>query len=424
MNESAGTDPLAEIVSLEKKGDFLRAHDLAKKALEVMGVEEGDRSSATAGASLAPTIRKFNLHAVECLANAGSVGTARDHYEKAGLRDLEAYDDDVAALAARLERDAALMVSGEGRATLTRGAAERYRSVFLRTGGVQHLANAATLFRLAGDTDRSETLAREVLGILERRGAGSESEQDQQVSQHRLDDFCHAAVAAQAHLLLGDVNPARTSLQRAVRAMGGTAAARSEARVQLSRLCQEIGVDVNVVLAPIKPLSVAHYCGHMAGTPGTLGRFPPGEESRVAREVEEVLADLKVGVAYGSLAAGADLIIAELILRRGGELHVVLPFGVDEFIRVSVEPFGEGWVERFHVVLKQASSTTSVTDDEHLSEDTMFAYCSRYAVGRAVLHARAVGADAVQIAVWDGATTGMGFGTAADVAGMSRPMLK
>ena len=32
------------------------------------------------------------------------------------------------------------------------------------------------------------------------------------------------------------------------------------------------------------------------------------------------------GVAYGALAAGADIILAEALLKRGAALHVVLPF--------------------------------------------------------------------------------------------------
>ena len=48
-------------------------------------------------------------------------------------------------------------------------------------------------------------------------------------------------------------------------------------------------------------------------------------------------------VAYGSLACGADMLVAEAILARGGELHVVLPFAEEDFLKTSVHVGGPEW---------------------------------------------------------------------------------
>ena len=62
-----------------------------------------------------------------------------------------------------------------------------------------------------------------------------------------------------------------------------------------------------------------------------------------------------VGFAYGSLACGGDILWAEVLLARGCELHVVLPFALDEFVITSVADAGEVWVRRFHQCLDAAT---------------------------------------------------------------------
>ena len=46
-------------------------------------------------------------------------------------------------------------------------------------------------------------------------------------------------------------------------------------------------------------------------------------------------------VGYGQLACGADILIAEALLDRGGELHVVLPFAEEDSSSLQLP-----WAER------------------------------------------------------------------------------
>ena len=94
----------------------------------------------------------------------------------------------------------------------------------------------------------------------------------------------------------------------------------------------------------------------MTAPPGARARFPHEQQAGVAAQVRATLRSHRVGFAHGSLASGADIIIAEIVLEFGAELHVVLPFAIDEFIAISVEPAGPDWITRFRHCLGAATS--------------------------------------------------------------------
>ena len=144
----------------------------------------------------------------------------------------------------------------------------------------------------------------------------------------------------------------------------------------------------------------------------------------MAKELAETVERLGVGVGYGSLAAGADILAAEALIDRGAELHVVLPFDRDEFIRTSVAPAGSNWVHRFERLLAEADSVETAVNGEYLDDPILFDFCSQFAMGTTLMRAGYLEADAHQVAVWDGMPTGASAGTAVDIAhwrGTGRP---
>ncbi len=158
---------------------------------------------------------------------------------------------------------------------------------------------------------------------------------------------------------------------------------------------------------------MVHYCGHRIAADGQNARFPARDEvevaTRIAREVERHPARY----AYGSLAAGGDILWAEALLASGCELHVVLPFALEEFVRCSVAPSGEGWVERFHRCLDAAREVRYATDDAFLDDDVLYRYGAEYAMGLTLLRARYLDAEVRQLALWDGGA-GPGRGRGGD----------
>jgi adenylate cyclase len=146
---------------------------------------------------------------------------------------------------------------------------------------------------------------------------------------------------------------------------------------------------------------VAHYCGHRMARQGVLGAFVTSAEQAVARALVEAFDSLDVTAAFGSLASGADIMAAEAALSRSAELHVVLPFGPRRFKAEAVAPAGADWERRFDAAVRRATSV-EVLPGEVEATDQAYATGARRAMDRAVLRARMLGTDPVQVAVWDG----------------------
>ena len=381
MAERSATEWADAVRDAERRGELLTAFDLAERGL---GEHPGDRWLAH--------------RAVLALARAGSTSEAARRFAEYGLAEVDT--EDVAALRARIVKDTALAAAGDERQRAATRSAELYGDIHARTGGWYPAVNAATLWLLAGDARRARELAQAALRGLAR---GEES-------------YYAAATRAEAELVLGRPEAAREALGRAVALDDGDHGALATTRRQLRLVCGATGVEPTLLDVLAGP-SVAHFCGHrIDAAAGPDGRFPTGDEGRVAAAIAAELDREPVGYAYGALAAGADILWAEALLERGAEVHAVLPCAVDQFIRASVAIAGDGWVRRFERCRAAATRVEFATDDARIADDVLFRYGSELAMGLALLRARFLDADARQLAVWDGAHAGGAAGTAIDVA--------
>jgi adenylate cyclase len=316
----------------------------------------------------------------------------------AGTSDL-ALAEDIAALGARLEKDRALRSVGTRRSAVAAIAARRYEELYRRTGSAYPGINAATMWLIAGDRPASRRLA------LTIRTSCSEPHAD----------YWSAASAAEAALVLGDVPSAVSALDAADRLSREDFAARAVTRRQLALVCEENGQD-NGLLNALRNPTVVHYTGHRIAAPGAAGRFPAARETDVALRVEQALEEHDVGFGFGSLAAGSDILVAEALLRRGAELHVVLPFDAEEFAVSSVQGSGPSWLTRYRRCLVEASSVSYSAETAYLDDAGLFDLCARVAMGDAAMRARALDAALLQLAVWDGGPAVSPAGTAVDIA--------
>ena len=228
------------------------------------------------------------------------------------------------------------------------------------------------------------------------------------------DDFNLAADLLTAALILDE--PARAAAEVEVLQLhAGNAAAMASTRRQLKRLTAALGRGEEL-LQRLAPKPSLHFTGHMVAAIGASGRFPAESEAAVAAEIEAFLDRQPVGAGYGSLASGADILIVEALARRGIPFHVVLPFDIADFVRMSVEPAGESWKRRFEALLPKAASVSYATEGGYLGDAAVFGYCARLAMGLARLRARMEDAGSLQLAVWDGQDGNGVAGTAADIA--------
>jgi class 3 adenylate cyclase len=320
------------------------------------------------------------------------------------LKAEDAQDPEITALDARLAKEHALSALGDERSRHALTAATLYECIHARTGGTFSGINAASMWLFAGDAERAAMLARQVLASCGGERPASPEEA-----------YYIAATEAEAALLLGDLDKAETKLRLVKLLSGDDHASRAALRRHLRRICVERRLLVSV-LDILKPPSVLHYTGYPVPPQGFSGRFPQPTEQRVTDQITAYLSARNVGVGYGSLACGADIIFAERLIANRSELRVVLPAPEDAFRRAAVEPGGARWVRRFDSLLKAAASVTVASEDGGECSELLVAHGAKVAMGLALLHARSLDADLEQAAIWDGSAGDGGLSPAASVA--------
>jgi class 3 adenylate cyclase len=372
---------LGEVRDAERRGEVLTAFDLAEQGLAEH-----------------PGNIQLQYRSILALARSGSTTEAARRFEEYGLSAVA--DEDVAGLGARISKDVALSAEGGERRRLAAEAAAAYRAIHDRTGGYYPAINAATLSFIAGDQAAAAALATETLRLVSTSGDHS---------------YYALATEAEALLLLGDLQGARRALGQAILAHVGDYGALSTTRRQLRMVCVAAAIDLQV-LAVLAGPTVVHFCGHRIAADGEQGPFPAAAEADAARRVATAVKRRPAAFAYGSLASGGDILWAESLLEQGSELHVVLPFALEEFVARSVAPAGARWVDRFYRCLEQAATVSYATVDAYLDDDVLYRYCSELAMGLALLRARHLDAEALQLALWDGEQASGEAGTGIDVA--------
>lgn len=357
------------------RGNLLAAFDIAQTALAA-----GNRS---------PGLEHKRLLA---LARMGDTRRTLAEVDVMGIADRG--DEDGAALRARLLKDLAMALPPQERGAAMIEARDAYARAHALDRGYYSAINAATLGWLSGDVEDARRFAEIVLA-------------DSRVATAR--DYYAAATAAEAYLVLGRDEEAAEALDLAL-------AFPSDAAMRASTLRQFI----LLADASAEPGAARRLTDRLRAPPvlyyaGNLFRHDRAAEMRMRRDIDAALDSLGTTIAYGALAAGADIVIAEAILARGVELHVVLPFARDDFVAISVEAFGAEWRPRFQRCIEQATSICHASDAGYAGDPGQFVYGNAFAMGLACLRASHLCAEAVHLAVWDGAAA-IGEGGTAQTA--------
>lgn len=152
---------------------------------------------------------------------------------------------------------------------------------------------------------------------------------------------------------------------------------------------------MEVFVSALNPRNVAVISGHMFRGTELDEAQQEATEAVIRKRAEELFAGHNVGVVYGALACGADIILAETALAMGAEFDAVLPFATERFIEMSVRigdpPGAPGkWEKRFRAILDQGAHSLTIMDpidpiDRDL--DGYFFYGFRYAAGCALQRA-------------------------------------
>jgi hypothetical protein len=291
--------------------------------------------------------------------------------------------EDPAALVlrGRLLKEGALQLTGAERRRLLGEAAASYRRAAARDHSTYPLINAATLALLSGDAESARALGLDVIDRLD--AAPDEPETP----------YWRAATRAEALLLLDREAEARAAMAEAVALAPRAWEDHASTLRQFALILAEQGREAGWLDA-LRPPRSLHFGGHMAFS---------GERPRPAllKQIDAALERENVGFGYGALAAGADIIVAEALLAREAELHLVLPGGLEAFAAGSVAPFGESWQRRFAAVVERAEEIVPVRPFGIEPEAATVAVADEVAMGRALMNARRLASEAVQLLVLD-----------------------
>ncbi len=338
-----------------------------------------------------PVPPRASLPAIMTAARAGSVRHAMALFEGGGWA---ARIDDPAALAtrARLLKDQALRAAGPERLRLLTAAAQAYGAADTLHPQPYTRVNEASMRFLAGEHDLACAIARGLLDWMADATGFNET------------PYFIAATRAEALMLCGDHAAAAQALRDACRADPDGWSDRAATLRQFALILAGMGRD-QAWLDEFRPPCSLNFAGHLG--------VAPAQSEGLRAQIADWMAAQNIGFGYGALAAGADITIAEALLARGGELHVILPTGVETFIAQSVAPYDPAWRGRFAACLAAATSVQCVTSLSGAYEPLATQLAADVAMGGAVLNARRLQGAAGQLLVIDegAGRFGSGLGT-------------
>lgn len=312
------------------------------------------------------------------------------------LRLAELGTTDARALFARLLKDRALAQAGAGRREALRAAAEAYRVIHDDTGQLFPAVNAASLYLLACEDQEAVRLAERIAAA----------------PCPAAPDYYDLATRAEAQIILQRYDEAVASLLRARgKARSGTGARAGTAR-QIGLVLHEQGADAAVRDAVLGALSIGRavfYCGRMFEADARI-------EEAIRAEIRAFLASGPVAAAFGSLACGSDILIAEEMIAHGVPLFAYLATPPEVFFESSVRIGGPAWKARFEACLRAATEVHVVSEPFHAEEPLAHALTSRIGMGMAARHAAQNLGEPCQLAILGGAdVAGREAGTNADI---------
>jgi class 3 adenylate cyclase len=312
-------------------------------------------------------------------------------------------DEETLGLIARSHKDLWMQATNpEEQSRQLALAASGYEQAYQASGSYWAGINTATMAMLMGKEDRARELAQEVRDRCWQQ-LKSASEQDG-------DRYWLLATLGEAALILRDWSDAENWYSQATQIGQGRFGDLSSTRRNAKLLMQGLEDGKELINKWFQIPRVVVFSGHMIDQPNrsTL-RFPPHLESVVYQEIRDRVRKLDARLGYASAACGSDILFLEAILELKGEIHIVLPYSKEQFIKESVDIIpNSNWLERFHRVIDQATEVI-IASNRKLQEDAvLYDYTNRLLNGLAKMRADQLETELVPLAVWNGQPGGIG----------------
>lgn len=275
-------------------------------------------------------------------------------------------------------------------------ACDLYGQAYRSNGGIWSGIHVATLTYLLDRPEEARELAAQVAALCRDLYATH--------LEDGRDPFWLGAILAQAALLRGAREEALAYYAEVSEQSTGRLGDLAEVRQNAVEILRHEGADTGEIERLFPVPKVVVFSGHMVDFPDRrTPRFPPGLESRLGEAIQERLHRIGAGSGFATASCGSALLFHEALLDRGGETHVVLPYGEKEFLADSVNIRADGaWESRFRQVLSAARWTITASP-QRLDEGSIpFQYANLMLMGLAKIRARQLHTDLVPLVVWDG----------------------
>ena len=305
---------------------------------------------------------------------------------------------DTLSLLGRLLKERCRSAKGDARRTLALQSADAYeRAIQVHRNPFSGI-NAATMLRVAGNLERSEAIARDVLEQIDadRKTAGN------------ADDYWTLATLGEAHLLLGHLDQARSFYASAVRMADQNVGDIASMRQQVLLLQHDLPPAAELQ-DEFSTGTVVVFTGHLVDRSdrealGLPSRFPadPAFEAYVREQIRYKLHAWDCRIGFSSAACGSDILFAEEALARGMKLHITLPFSRDDFYLTSVDfddPAMLHWRQRCDEVLAKATEVSFATRERYLGDDHLNQFANQVLQGRAITQAMELNTAPMALAV-------------------------
>ena len=360
-----------------KLGESFLAYDIANEGL----------------AHFPDEVRLLQLKALS-LARTGTTSGANDILE--ALRKQGHDDEETMGILARTHKDLWMLSSTEEEADYhLLQSLGFYLEGYESSGGYYTGINAASMALVAGETEKAETIAREVSAICEESLAKAPPDSGE--------FYWLEATAAEAALVVGDLDTASKYYRKATTEHHPGAAEVSRTRSQARFLLQHLGEDKRQLDDCFALPKIGLFSGHMFDQPHReIPRFPAAIEDEVREAIEQAIQRHDIQVGYCSLANGGDLLYAESLLKKGGEVHIIIPFSIETFKKYSVRnPLVPNAELRFDNVLNQAATVRVLSEQGDPNDQAGYDYCNQVITGLAVLKSKFLGMDIAPMLLWD-----------------------
>ena len=332
------------------------------------------------------------------LLRSGAVQQALDVLDK--LVEEGNSDEETLGLLARAHKDFANQaVDPEDKTRQWMLAYETYASAYERTQGYWSGINAATIARYLNDNDKALDLANRVTEQCLRELAKE--------TRRPGELYWLQATLGEAALVRGELDDAikwyTQAAQGAGRKYGDLTSTRRNARLLFTVMDLDPDQRQRIESCFHIPRVVV-FAGHMIDQPGRpQPRFPNSLAPLVYEQIADTLERLDARIGLASAACGSDVLFLEAMLKRQGEINIILPFIKEEFVKTSVAIVPDtDWGPRFEAVMQQATQVIIASENRTSGNAMVYEYGNLLLDGLAILRAKLLDTELIPLVVWDG----------------------